>query len=95
MPTLESYVTWFEDDDWISTVVSFPTGSRWRIDSKIREHEYYESQCDVEQLGIHSEARGAILCSKVSGDGPSSAFLKVRLRCVFFDHTLVPSGALF
>ena len=80
MPTRQSHITWFDENDWIDKVVAFPSGSTWRVDSKIREHEYYQTQFDVEQLGVQSEARGTFICSKLSGDGPPSGVLKFRLQ---------------
>ena len=76
-------MTWFDDDEYIGTEVSFPSGSVWRIDMKIREHGYYETQMDCEELDIQSEARGVFICSKVSGHGPSTAIVKIRLQSVF------------
>ncbi|KAL4893373.1 hypothetical protein BDV59DRAFT_178108 [Aspergillus ambiguus] len=70
---------WFDDDEYMEAEISFPSGSVWRLDEKIREHDYYESQ-DMEQLGVHSEARGTFFCSKVSGDGPPAALIKIRLQ---------------
>ncbi|PLB44941.1 hypothetical protein P170DRAFT_450006 [Aspergillus steynii IBT 23096] len=92
MPTPKSYVTWFDEDDWISAVISFPSGSKWRVDTKIGEHEYYQPQLDVEELGVQSEARGSFICSKLSGDGPPSTFLKVRLQIPWIGTTTKKSS---
>ncbi|KKK24277.1 hypothetical protein P175DRAFT_0499957 [Aspergillus ochraceoroseus IBT 24754] len=74
----DSGITWFDDDDYIGAKVSFPSGAVWKIDSKIKEHEYYESQSDVEELAIDCEARGSFFCSKARSPdlaGPIGAHL--------------------
>ncbi|KAL5342195.1 hypothetical protein BJX70DRAFT_410871 [Aspergillus crustosus] len=76
----DSGIDWFDDDDYVGAKFSFPSGSVWKIDSKISEHEYYETQADVEECGIDCEARGSFLCSNVSGPGPSTAVIKIRLQ---------------
>ncbi|PYI35703.1 hypothetical protein BP00DRAFT_483899 [Aspergillus indologenus CBS 114.80] len=73
-------ITWFDEDDFLGTETSFPSGSVWRLESKIHEHSYYEEQSECEALGIHSEARGVFSCSKVSGNGPPTAVIKMRLQ---------------
>lgn len=71
---------WFDDAEYIGLEVSFPSGSIWKLQTKIREHAYQESQRDCEELGLNSEARGLFTCSKVSGDGPATAVIKIRLQ---------------
>jgi hypothetical protein len=73
-------IIWFADDEYIGAEVSFPDGSAWKLSSKTREHAYYESQTDCEDFGIQSEARGVFVCSKLSGDGPPAAVIKIRLQ---------------
>lgn len=48
-------------DKYIGSEVSFPTGSGWKLETKIHEHSYFEFQEDCDEL----EARGVFLCSKV------------------------------
>ncbi|RAH71409.1 uncharacterized protein BO66DRAFT_390964 [Aspergillus aculeatinus CBS 121060] len=71
-------ITWFDEDDLLGTEMSFPSGSAWRLESKIYEHSYYEEQSECEALEIHSEARGVFSCSKVSGSGPPTAVIEIR-----------------
>lgn len=85
---IEPDIIWFEEDEYIGAKLSFPSGSAWRLDSKIREHGYYETRADVEEMGIHSAARGVFFCSKISGDGPSTAVIKIRLQLVSFSHII-------
>ncbi|KAJ5131581.1 uncharacterized protein N7515_007620 [Penicillium bovifimosum] len=85
--TIESDdITWFDEDEYIGAEVLFPSDSVWRIGTKIREHSYYETQRDCEELGIQSEARGVFVCSNVSGDGPCTAIIKIRLQSVSPNH---------
>lgn len=79
-------ITWFDEDEYIGTEVAFPSGSVGRIDTKIREHSYCETQRDCEELGIQSEARGVFICSNVSGPGPATAIIKIRLQSVSPNH---------
>ncbi|KAJ5613622.1 hypothetical protein N7528_007276 [Penicillium herquei] len=72
--------TWFEDDEYIGSEVSFPCGSIWKLETKIHEHAYQHTQYDWESIQLTSEARGVFTCSKVSGDGPSTAIIKIRLQ---------------
>ena len=90
MITQSDEIVWFDEDEYIGTDVSFPSGSVWNLKSKIREHSYYESQADCEELDIPSEARGAFVCSKVSGDGPSTAIIKIRLQSVISYQDIRP-----
>ncbi|GIJ99439.1 hypothetical protein Aspvir_001571 [Aspergillus viridinutans] len=83
--TIESDdIIWFDDDEYIGAEISFPSGSVWKLSSKIREHDYYEAQADCELFGIQSEARGVFVCSKVSGNGPPTAVIKIRLQIPWF-----------
>ena len=74
-----SDIDWFNDETYIGSSVSF-SSSVWRLERKITEHEYYETQLDVEELGINSEARGVFISTKLSGNGPSTAVIKIRLQ---------------
>ncbi|KAJ6032238.1 hypothetical protein N7540_002970 [Penicillium herquei] len=67
---------WFEDDEYIGTEVCFPCGSLWKLETKIHEQTYQHTQYDWESIRLTSEARGVFTCSKVSGDGPSTAIIK-------------------
>ncbi|KAJ5591445.1 uncharacterized protein N7459_001814 [Penicillium hispanicum] len=84
---LNDFDVWFDDDEFIGTKVSFPSGSVWKLETKIREHAYQQHQRDCEELGINSEARGVFCCSKVSGDGPPTAVIKIRLQIPWLKTT--------
>lgn len=71
---------WFDDDEYIGSEICFPAGSTWKLQTKLREHAYQEDQRDYEELQVHSEARGIFICSKVSGDGPPTAIIKIWLQ---------------
>ena len=90
MITQSDEIVWFDEDEYIGTDVSFSSGSVWKLKSKIREHSYYETQTDCEELDIQSEARGAFVCSKVSGDGPPTAIIKIRLQSVISYQDIRP-----
>ncbi|EAU38935.1 predicted protein [Aspergillus terreus NIH2624] len=79
-----SYVTWFKEEDYIGTVVSFPSGS-WKLDRKITENESFNSQTEWETYKLCSEARAVFFCSKVSGDGPSDAVIKIHMQIPWID----------
>ncbi|KAH8821901.1 hypothetical protein F5884DRAFT_828068 [Xylogone sp. PMI_703] len=76
---IPSGVTWFEDEEYIGSVVSLDNSS-WKLEVKIREHEYYETEEDTTVCGLDCEARGVFIYSKVSGDGPQQEILKIRLQ---------------
>lgn len=71
---------WFDDDEYIGSEISFPAGSIWKMQTKMREHACQEDQRDCEELQLHSEAHGLFTCSKVSGDGPPTAVIKIWLQ---------------
>ncbi|KAJ5710893.1 hypothetical protein N7488_005049 [Penicillium malachiteum] len=72
--------TWFENDEYIGSEVSFPCGSIWKLETKIHEYAYQHTQYDWESIRVTSEARGVLTCSKLSEDGPSAAIIKIRLQ---------------
>ncbi|PYH86096.1 hypothetical protein BO82DRAFT_115851 [Aspergillus uvarum CBS 121591] len=73
-------ITWFIENDFLGTETPFPSGSVWRLESKINEHSYYEERSECEALAIQSEARGVFSYSTVSGSGPPTAVIKRRLH---------------
>ncbi|PYI02598.1 hypothetical protein BO78DRAFT_351264 [Aspergillus sclerotiicarbonarius CBS 121057] len=77
---IPSNITWFDDDDYIGLELAFPKGSTWKLDKKIQEHEDIYGQTDHEEGGIISEARAAFIGSKVSGEGPSTAVIKIHMQ---------------
>ncbi|XRM43565.1 hypothetical protein ABZX51_006731 [Aspergillus tubingensis] len=77
---LRSYITWFEDNDYIGLEVAFPGGSTWKIERKIREVEVLHTQDDYEDLNCTSQARATFECSKVAGNGPPTALIKIHMQ---------------
>ena len=79
---IPSNIIWFDDDDWLGLELSFPGGTRWDITTKIRECEDLYSQQDHEEGGIVSEARAVFAASKVAGQAPPTAVLKIHMQYV-------------
>jgi hypothetical protein len=52
------------------------------LDRKITENESFNSQTEWETYRLCSEARAVFFCSKVSGDGPSDAVIKIHMQYV-------------
>ncbi|KAJ6013728.1 hypothetical protein N7540_008319 [Penicillium herquei] len=75
---------WLNNDEYLGTEVTFPSNSVWKIDSKITEHEYRETEIDCNELGVRSETRGVFSCSKVTGHGPPTAIIKFRLQIPWY-----------
>ncbi|KAJ5113060.1 hypothetical protein N7456_001594 [Penicillium angulare] len=78
MPVCESEDETFIDqrdidyfEGYVGANISFPSGSVWTLKESIGEHAYYE---------VRPEVRGAFIASKVSGDGPATALIKIRLQ---------------
>lgn len=89
---VRSGVTWFEDDDYIGTTVSFPSGSTWKIQKKLKENEHYvhESLAQIEGMGFVSEARAVFIVTKLSGEGPQEAVIKIRMQYVLDPFVFIP-----
>ncbi|PYH67865.1 uncharacterized protein BO88DRAFT_436283 [Aspergillus vadensis CBS 113365] len=80
---LRSYITWFEDNDYIGLEVAFPGGSTWKIERKIREAEVLHTQDDYEELDsklletVHPQPLSRFICKciiplyKTATQGPS------------------------
>jgi hypothetical protein len=82
MPRYKSGITWFEKERYIGTEVTFPgLSSSWRIERKIIEHEF----CETERYAgkykqVSSEARAVFICSNVDEAFPTEAILKIRMQ---------------
>ncbi|RDH35862.1 hypothetical protein BDQ94DRAFT_185892 [Aspergillus welwitschiae] len=77
---IPSNIIWFDDGDWLGLELSFPGGTRWKVTTKIRECEDLYSQKDHEEGGIVSEARAVFVASKVAGQAPPTAVLKIHMQ---------------
>lgn len=55
---------WFDDNEYIGSEVSFPTGSVWKLETKIHEHSYFESQENCVEL---DKVRGTWSVSLLQG----------------------------
>ncbi|KAI3012666.1 hypothetical protein M752DRAFT_300660 [Aspergillus phoenicis ATCC 13157] len=45
---LRSYITWFDDNDYIGLGLAFPGGSTWKIERKIKEAENLHTRGEYE-----------------------------------------------
>ncbi|KAL1998286.1 hypothetical protein VTN02DRAFT_6464 [Thermoascus thermophilus] len=77
---IQSGITWFDDDDFINSTVSFPSESTWKLERKLQENEYYIPKDTAQIDGLGSEARAVFIGSKLSGDGPQEAIIKIRMQ---------------
>ncbi|PYH55738.1 uncharacterized protein BO96DRAFT_435128 [Aspergillus niger CBS 101883] len=68
------------ENDWLGLELSFPGGTLWKVTTKIRECEDLYSQKDHEEGGIVSEARAVYVASKVAGQAPPTAVLKIHMQ---------------
>ncbi|CAK41072.1 uncharacterized protein An12g02300 [Aspergillus niger] len=81
---LRSYITWFDDNDYIGLELAFPGGSTWKIERKIKEAENLHTQGEYEIWKCTSQARATFVCSKVAGNGPPTALIKIHMQIPFF-----------
>lgn len=79
---LRSYITWFDDNDYIGLELAFPGGSTWKIERKIKEAENLHTQGEYEIWKCTSQARATFVCSKVAGNGPPTALIKIHMQYV-------------
>lgn len=76
-----SGVTWFDEDRWIGSEVTFgePHPSRWRLNRKLAESEDCATESDVKECMMASEARGVFVCSSIN-DPTQEAVVKIRMQ---------------
>ncbi|PYH41019.1 uncharacterized protein BP01DRAFT_306816 [Aspergillus saccharolyticus JOP 1030-1] len=74
----------FDNATYIGMKVSFPDGSTWKLQSKLRHISHEVCQAECEGSGARSEARAVFLCCKVSGTGPPAAMIKIRLQIPWY-----------
>lgn len=81
MPRYKSGITWFDDDVFIGSEISFPgNSSRWKLDKKIIEHEYCEAE-EMVQVGDRvSEGRAVFVASNIDGSFSKEAIIKIRMQ---------------
>jgi hypothetical protein len=82
MGRVASGITWFDDDEYIGTEVSFeePDYSTWKLEKKVSENEYYETEKDVMAGCAFSEARAVFFCSTEIKGFPKEAVIKIRMQ---------------
>ncbi|KAL1979309.1 hypothetical protein VTN96DRAFT_6229 [Rasamsonia emersonii] len=80
-----SGVTWFDEDRWIGSEVTFgePHPSRWRLNRKLAESEDCATESDVKECMMASEARGVFVCSSID-DPTQEAVVKIRMQIPYF-----------
>lgn len=72
---------WF--GPWFSGLrVTFPgpNPSTWLLREQISENDKVETQSFCGEMDIISEARAVFICSKIEGDGPEEAMIKVFMQ---------------
>ncbi|KAK2756113.1 hypothetical protein FQN54_005521 [Arachnomyces sp. PD_36] len=84
MGRVPTYITWFDEDEYIGKEICFEglggsAQSTWRLDQKVLENEYCESEEDVTAGIVFSEARAVFFCS-THGSDPSKAVIKIRMQ---------------
>lgn len=70
---------------FIGLKVQFPGprgSSNWVLQKQLSEHADCLCREECEDLDDISEARGVFLCSKIDGDGPQEAVIKVFMQLV-------------
>lgn len=93
-----SGITWFDEDECIGTGVTFVglgglVSSTWRLDRKIIESEYYESERGVTSGCSFSEARAVFFCSRKEAY-LYEAVIKIRMQYAPFSEALGTSRCL-
>jgi hypothetical protein len=76
-----SGITWFDKDEFIGSEISFPQpqSSTWRLDTKLSESEFYDTEDDAKH-GLTSEVRAVFACTRLTGDGPREAVIKIHMQ---------------
>jgi hypothetical protein len=83
MDNTRSGITWFDEDKWIGSCLTFtdPQPSTWIIDRKLAENEDLATEADVKECMMPSEARGIFVCSNVDVTN-QEAVVKIRMQYV-------------
>ncbi|GKZ25959.1 hypothetical protein AbraIFM66951_002072 [Aspergillus brasiliensis] len=82
---LRSYIVWFDDNDYIGLELAFPGGSVWKIVRKIKETKVLYTEREHELYKATSEARATFECSKVAGNGPPTALIKIHMQVPYLE----------
>jgi len=78
---IRSYITWFEEEDWIGKEIVFerPVVSRWKVTDKIKESGDWVSELDVKDWNAEPSCRGVFVCSSLDQPG-KEAVVKIRMQ---------------
>jgi hypothetical protein len=84
MDSTRSGITWFDEDKWIGSYLTFTyiQPSRWRIDRKLAESEELATESDVKECMMPSEARGIFVCSNIDVPAQENV-VKIRMQYVY------------
>ncbi|PWY65667.1 hypothetical protein BO94DRAFT_529058 [Aspergillus sclerotioniger CBS 115572] len=77
---IPSNITWFDENDYIGLELLFPAGSTWKLERKFKESEDLYSQQEYDDYELILQSRAAFICSKIAGNGPSTAVIKVHMQ---------------
>jgi hypothetical protein len=81
MPVEKSGITWFDDDVFIGSEVTFPgNSSRWKLQSKIIEHENCGTEKDCIAMEYVAEARAVFVAVNLDGSFLQEAIIKIRMQ---------------
>lgn len=82
MPRLKSGMTWFEDEEWIGSTISFDQHrpSTWRLVQKIRERENWYDEDAWKNRDMPSEARGIFVCEEEGQQISRQAVVKIYMQ---------------
>ncbi|KAK2754653.1 hypothetical protein FQN54_006786 [Arachnomyces sp. PD_36] len=72
---------WF-GPNFLSLTVTFPgpNSSTWQLKEQISENFDQSTQIEFQDFDMIPEVRGVFICSKVSGNGPKEAVMKVIMQ---------------
>lgn len=82
MPRYKSGITWFDDDVFIGSEITFPgNASRWKLERKINERESCQKEEDVKKAGLVFEGRVVFAASNVDDSFPGEeAIIKIKMQ---------------
>lgn len=82
MPRYNSNIKWFDEEQFLGSIITFPGSSQptWKLERKIIEHEFCEDEEDAKEPGMASEARAVFVCSSLGQSSPKEAIVKIRMQ---------------
>lgn len=82
MPRYKSHITWFNDERFLGSKVTFPDCSTatWKLERKLIEHGNLTEEHEAQIPGWASEARAIFVCSSVKGSSRMEAILRIRMQ---------------